>query len=115
MALADQAALGLDPAFISKVKVLLVAKALTVATADVRPAGQANEQEIKLAAAVLKDPNAWAALGAVAAAAQMTGAITGWPAPELAVILPAQPTDAALRATMLQGAKSVWLSLGGTV
>lgn len=111
MALSDQAALGTDAAFKAKVKVLLIAKALTVASADVRATSQPNEQELRLAAAVLRDPDVWATIGAAAAASLMTGAIATWPAAALTLA----STDAELRAAVLSGTRSVWMSLGGAV
>ena len=111
MALSDQAALAIDATFKAKVKVLLVAKAVTVATAGEQPNGLVDDDERRLAQAVLKDPDTWATLGAAAAASLMSGAINTWPV----AVLSALSTDADIRSAVLQGTKSVWLSLGGAV
>lgn len=109
MALTDQATLAADTAFKSKVRTLLVAKALTVAAAGARASDQTNEDELRLAKAVLQDPDTWGDRGAIAAASLMTGAITTWSAASLT----GASDDAAIRAAVLQGGRSVWTSLAG--
>lgn len=110
MALTDQATLAADATFKARVRTLLVAKALTVVGAGSRASDQTNEDELRLAKAVLQDPDTWATRGAVAAASLMTGAITTWPA---TTAVTAASDDAALRTAVLQGGRSVWTSLAG--
>lgn len=109
MALTDQATLAADATFKARARTLLVAKALTVAGAGARASDQTNEDELRLAKAVLDDPDAWATRGAIATASLMTGAVTTWPA----AAVTATSDDAALRSAVLQGARSVWTSLAG--
>lgn len=109
MALTDQATLAADATFQAKVRTLLVAKALTVAGAGSRASNQTYEDELRLAKAVLQDPETWGERAAVAAASLMTGALNSWPAASLT----AASDDAAIRGAVLQGARSVWTSLAG--
>lgn len=109
MALTDQATLAADATFKARVRTLLVAKALTVTAAGAGATDPANSDELRLAKAVLQDPDTWATRGAVATASLMTGAVTTWPA----AAVTGASDDAALRAAVIQGARSVWSSLAG--
>lgn len=113
MALSDQASSGVDAGLKSKVKVLIVAKALSVLKGGAGATNPANTAEIRLAGLVLNDPDGWAATAAFAVASLMSGPLNSWP--NAALANGATATDAELRAALLQGATAVWDSMAGSV
>lgn len=112
MALSAQAVDGVDAGLKAKVKVVLARKALSVAKAGSKGSDQANADEIRLAAAVLKDLDGWATIATFAAASIANEALGN---ASMTPTITAASTDAQIRDALIIGANSVWQSLAGTV